>query len=502
MSYLAKYFAHPIKWTADRFEEFFGTYQEREQTHHVQLGVQKDGRIIAFVDTYYQDNGAYPGSGVLVAHNTARNLTGPYRIPNFAFHCYTVMTNKVPQAPYRGAGRPQGHFIIERMLDLAADELNMDRASIRMKNLVQSHDFPYATGFPGVIYDSGDYSRTFQDLLDIIDVNRFRLHQEQSRAESVRLGLGLANYVEISAGFGFEGVHLRLAANGKIELATGASTQGQGHRTALAQIAADALDVTTDQIVVSEGNTSRIGKGIGTFGSRTIIMVGNAVAVAAQEFLDKARKAAAEFLDVRVENVLYHRGNFFLAKSEQKSLTWALVATELQKSSRSMPEHEYYFDSNTAAYGFGSHGIIVEVKEKTAEVRIERYVVVHDGGVIVNPLLANGQIMGGVVQGLGSALYEEMRFNEDGQPLTTSFMDYHLPGAAKAPDIEIHHQNYRAPGNPGGYKGIGEAGIIPSQAVILSAVEDAFHDKKLKLSYAPITSGRLFQALYRQEAKL
>ncbi len=502
VSYLAKYFAHPIKWSGDRFEEFLGTYQEREQTHHVQLGIKNDGRIVAFVDTYYQDNGAYPGGGVLVAHNTARNLMGPYRIPHFAIHCYTVMTNKVPQTPYRGAGRPQGHYIIERIMDRAADELGMDRIAIRMKNLVRPQDFPYATGFPGVVYDSGDYPQTFQDLLDIVDVSAFRVRQQQARAQGIRLGLGLANYVEISAGFGFEGVHFRLAADGRIELATGATGQGQGHRTALAQIAADTFEMPLEQIAVVEGDTRRIDKGIGTFGSRTVIMAGNAIVIGGQEFLEKAREAAAKILDVKTTDVVYHQGTFSAPGTSAKSLDWTLLASELQRASHSMPAHEYYFYSNTATYGFGCHGVIVEVNEKTSEIRIPRYVVVHDGGVVVNPLLANGQVIGGVVQGLGSALYEEMRFNENGQPITTSFLAYHLPGAVSVPDIEIHHRNYRAPGNPGGYKGVGEAGIIPSQAVILSAVEDAFRDQGLRLNYAPITPGRLFHAMHREEAKL
>lgn len=496
VSFFAKQFRNPVKWAGDRFEEFFGTYQEREQTHHVQLGLAQDGTIVALVDTFYQDNGAYPGGGMMVAQNTGRNIPGPYRIPSFAIDGYTVMTNKVPQAPYRGAGRPQGHYIIERMLDRAADQLGFDRAELRLRNLVRPGDFPYKTGISGVTLDSGDYPKVFHELLDMMNLPEFRRQQEEARKQGVRLGIGLANCVEISAGFGFEGVRLKLEPGGRILLTTGATNQGQGHRTALAQIAADTLGVPLDQVTVIEGDTGRIEKSIGTFGSRTIIMAGNAIPLTSRGFVDKARERAADILEAHVEDVQYENGQFFVKGVPSVSLDWERIANEMPDGS--ILQHEDYFSSNSSTFGFGSHGVIVAVDEATRNVHIERYVILHDSGKVVNPLLANGQVIGGTVQGLGSAMYEEMLFSPDGQPLTTSFLDYRLPAAAEMPDFEIHHRDYPAPTNPDGYKGVGEAGIIPSQAIMLSAVEDAFSDRQLALDYAPITPGRLFQELQKR----
>ncbi len=494
VTYCAVHFQRPIKWAGDRFEEFLSTYQEREQIHHVELGINRDGTLVALVDTYYQDNGAYPGGGMIVSRTTARNLPGPYRIPHLAINGAAVLTNKVPQAPYRGAGRPQGHYIIERMLDRAAEELGMDRIEIRRKNLVRPDELPYRTGIPDAMYDSGDFPQAFQDLLEAIDLSAFRKRQAAARQDGIRLGLGVANYVEVSAGFGFEGVRLRLLEDGQVLLSTGATGQGQGHRTALAQIAADTLQLPLDRITVVEGDTDQIQKGIGTFGSRTMIMAGNAARVAGEGFIAKAKDWAARALEAHVDDIIFQDGRFSVQGVPSVSLDWAELARKIAPSGE-MLIHEDYFGSGTPTYGFGSHGMIVRVDERTADIRIERYVIVHDGGTIVNPLLANGQVIGGTVQGLGSALYEEMIYSEDGQPLTTSFLDYRLPGAVESPDIEIHHRDYPAPSNPAGYKGVGEAGIIPSQAIVLSAVEDAFQDRGLKLDFAPVTPGRLFQAL-------
>ncbi|NMP21738.1 xanthine dehydrogenase family protein molybdopterin-binding subunit [Sulfobacillus sp. DSM 109850] len=491
----AVHFNNPVKWAGDRFEEFLGTYQEREQVHEVALGINQDGTLVALVDTYYQDNGAYPGGGMIVARTTARNLPGPYRIPNLFIDGRTVLTNKVPQAPYRGAGRPQGHYIIERMLDRAADTLGLDRIAIRMKNLIRPNDLPYAIGIPDVVYDSGDFPGAFHDLLEIVDVEAFRQRQQEARQQGIRLGLGIANYVEVSAGFGFEGVKMELLPGGRIRLSTGATGQGQGHRTALAQIAADTLGLAIDQVEVVEGDTGGIAKGIGTFGSRTIIMAGNATKKAGDGLIAKAKEAAARILEAHADDLTFAEGQFHVEGVPSVALGWSQIAERLQELGEPPLTHEDMFGSNTPTYGFGSHALIVRVDEKTADIKIERYVIVHDGGAIVNPLLANGQVIGGTVQGLGSALYEEMIYNEDGQPLTTSFLDYRLPGAKESPDIEIHHRDYPAPSNPSGYKGVGEAGIIPSQAIALSAVEDAFHDLGLRLDYAPITPGRLYQAL-------
>ncbi|MCY0898897.1 MAG: xanthine dehydrogenase family protein molybdopterin-binding subunit [Firmicutes bacterium] len=492
VTYFARHWGHPVKWTGDRFEEFLGTYQEREQTHHATLGVKKDGTIVALVDTYYQDNGAFPGGGIMVSRNTARNLMGPYRIPHFAIDGYTVLTNKVPQAPYRGAGRPQGHYVIERLLDRAADTLGLDRAEIRLRNLVRPEDLPYDTGIPDLVYDSGNYPEVFRDLLDLVDLPAFRREQAEARQRGVRLGLGLAAYVEISAGFGFEGARLVLSDNGTVTLYTGATNQGQGHRTSLAQILADTLGLGLEDITVVEGDTAGIPRGIGTFGSRTMIMAGNATHMAGERLIEAAKPWAAELLEAHRDDIVFDAGHFFVKGVPSRSVNWRDLTERLKAAGSAPLTGEEYFSSNVATYGFGAHAVIVEIDEATLQLRIQRYLIVHDSGTVVNPLLTNGQVIGGTIQGLGSALWEEMQFNEDGQPLTTSFLDYLLPAAVESPEIEIHHRDYRAPGNPFGFKGVGEAGIIPSQAVILAAVEDAYRDIQLRLDYAPVTPKRLF----------
>lgn len=497
--YFAKHFGQAIKWQGDRFEEFLSTYQEREQIHQVQIGVTRDGSLVGLTDTFYQDQGAFPAGGAIVLHTTLNNLTGPYRVPHVAIYGATVCTNKVPQAPYRGAGRPQGHYVIERMLDRAADQLGMDRIAIREKNLITPPDLPYEA-LPHVVLDSGDYPSIFKALVDEMHVEDFRVQQAQRRAQGTRLGLGVANYVEVSGGFGFEGARMTLQADGRIQVATGATGQGQGHRTALAQIAADMLQVPMAAIDVIEGDSDQIERGIGTFGSRTMIMAGNATDHAGRGLIAEAKGVAAELLEAHADDIIFDQGRFFVSGVPSRSLSWRSLAEQWEK--RAMPpiSHEEYFQSSRPSFGFGTHAAIVSVDEDTGQIVIHRYVVFHDAGTLVNPLLADGQVMGGVVQGLGSAITEEMRYSSDGQPLTTSFMDYRLPGTKESPPMEIHHVNFPAPGNDKGYKGVGEAGIIPVQALLLSAVEDAFSDRHLQLSETPITPHRLYQALHEKEA--
>lgn len=495
VSYLAYLLQRPIRWIGDRFEEFLSTYQEREQIHDVQLGVTHTGEIVALVDTFYQDNGAYPAGGPLVTNTTARNLIGPYRIPHFAIDGHTVLTNKVPQAPYRGAGRPQGHYVIERMLDRAADKLGIDRAEIRLRNLLTPADLPYDTGLPQVVYDSGDYRGGFEKLLAFLNYPALR----ETAADGQRIGIGLANYVEISGGFAFEGARIRLTTAGRIEILTGAATQGQGHRTALAQIAADRLQVPLESIRVIEGDTGEIAKGIGTFGSRTMIFAGNATRIATDDFIQQAKKAVAEKLEAHAADIHLGPQGFFVGGVPGLTVSWTELATWLVSRQKPLPEAEHYFSSNTPTFGYGAHALVVQVDPATYQVSIRQYVILHDGGVIINPLLTDGQVIGAAVQGLGSALWEEMIYGDDGQPLTTTFLDYHLPGAVESPDITILHENYPAPSNPLGFKGVGEAGIIPSQTLVLSAVEDAFRDLGLALNRAPVTPRRLFEAVSRAQ---
>lgn len=489
-------FQRPVKWTGDRFEEFLATTHEREQVHHAKLGLTQSGRIVALEDIYYQDNGAYPNRGGIPFHHTVDNLIGPYDIPNVSIAGHMMLTNKVPQAPYRGAGRPQGHFVIERLMDRAAAALDMDRSEIRMKNLYTGGSVSGTGNF-----DSGDFRATFQTLLNQVDYTHREERRSQALAEGRYVGLGIANAVEISGGFGFEGAHLTLLEDGRVQLATGAVAHGQGHRTALAQIVADALDIRFEQIVVQEGDTRHIGRGIGTFASRTAIMAGNAAREGSQQFLAKLKNLAAERLEADSADIVWENGQFFVRGVPAHAVTLQDLAAYAKSNGQDAVAVEHYYQSKGAAYGFGSHAVTVEVDRATGGVRVMDYCIVHDGGRIINPLLADGQVIGGTVQGLGTALLEEMIYDETGQPLTTSFLDYQLPGAVESPDITIVHANFPAPGNPEGIKGVGEAGIIPSQAVVLSAIEDALKPLGVTLNHAPVTPKRLFQALEKRPAR-
>ena len=490
VSWLAYHMQRPIKWSGDRFEEFLATTHEREQVHHAKLGVTRSGHIVALTDVFYQDNGAYPNRGGIPFHHTVENLVGPYVIPHTAITGYMMLTSKVPQAPYRGAGRPQGHFVIERLLDRAADALGMDRADIRRKNLYRvSHDSSHPN------YDSGDYQKAFETLLDHVRYRQFRAEQEQAWAEKRYLGLGVASYVEIAGGGGFEGARLTLLDDGRVELATGAVSHGQGHRTALTQLLSDRLSVAFEDVVVREGDTTALTRGLGTFGSRTILMAGNAVELVAPRFLAQLKTLAAARLEAHADDVVWEHGRFSVQGVPSMALSLADLAHYAREAGVAPVVDEDYYQTRSASYGFGCHAMTVQVDPRTADIRILDYVVVHDGGLIINPLLADGQVVGGLVQGLGSALLEELMYDEAGQLLTTSYMDYVLPGACDAPDITVIHQNFPAPGNPAGFKGLGEAGIIPVQAVVLSAVEDALRPFRLQLNHAPITRQRLFAAL-------
>ncbi|MCY0877525.1 MAG: xanthine dehydrogenase family protein molybdopterin-binding subunit [Firmicutes bacterium] len=495
-TWAAFHFRRSVKWVGDRFEEFLATTQEREQVHYAKLGVARTGRIVALVDTFYQDNGAYPNRGHIPFHHTAENLLGPYAIPHVAIEGHMVLTSKVPQAPYRGAGRPQGHFVIERLLDRAADALGMDRADIRLANLYGTPGVPKPAN-----YDNGAYAKTFQTLLETIGYRDLREKQTAWRQTGRYLGIGVASSVEISGGQGFEGARFTLRENGTVAVATGAVAHGQGHRTALAQIAADALALPMEQVWVEEGDTGAVARGIGTFGSRTMMAAGNAVHRGGRQFAEMLRALAAEMLEASPLDLSQEGERYFVRGVPAKVVTLAELAAYVKRQGRPPLVHEEDFPSKSPAYGFGAHAALVEVDPDTARVKVLDYTVVHDGGTVINPLTATGQVMGGVVQGLGTALWEEMRYDSEGQPLTTTFLDYHLPSIAEMPDMQIVHISYPAPHNPMGIKGVGEAGIIPTQAVILSAIEDALAPWGVRLDHAPVTAGRLFDVLNTVQAR-
>ncbi len=492
-AYLSCQLSVPVKWQGDRSEEFISTNQERDQWHHARIGVKKNGQIVAVSDEFFQDQGAYTPAGIIVADTTAICIPGPYRVPNFAVTGHVVLTNKVPVGPYRGAGRPQGTFVMERLLDHVADTLGMDRLEIRRINLIKPEELPYQNGLPGrggpMTIPYGEFQNTMDQVATAINYDHYS-HPHDTRGPW-KLGVGIANYLEMSGGAGFEGARMRLLDDGRVEVATGASSQGQGHLTAFAQVAADRLQLPFEQIVVVEGDTSAIHRGIGTFGSRSMMMVGNATRMAAQGFRTKLLEFAAEMFEASMDDLHWENGTITVKGVPSRTISLADIATRAAQEDRALV-YEAFYDATGPAFGMGTHAVVVAVHQKTFAIEIREYQICHDGGVVVNPLLADGQTIGGTVQGLGTALFEGLVFDATGQPLNATFLDYLLPAAGEMPDFLISEREYPEPTNPEGFKGIAEGGIMPPMAAICAAVENALREFSITVDQLPVTPNYLF----------
>lgn len=491
---LAVLTGRPVKWAGDRREEFISTNQERDQIHEAAIGVKRDGTIVAVVDDFIQDNGAYTASALIVPSTTANCIPGPYRVPHLDVVGRVVLTNKVPIGPYRGAGRPQATFVMERLLDAAADALGVDRVEIRRRNLIRPVDQPWNPGIaargPGQPYDPGDYPACMEAALAAFP--------RREPVGGLKLGVGLANYLEVSAGMGFEGAHYLLAPDGRVRIATGAASQGQGHEVTLAQIAADRLGVPMDAIDVVEADTGLIGRGVGTFGSRTTVMAGNAVAEGAPLFRQALLEASSSYLEAHVDDLIFRGDAMEVAVRGVPGRTMSLAQLAARRATDGLDPVavEHYFEGSRAAHTMGTHMVRVAVDPATGQVKLLDYVIAHDAGVMVNPLLVAGQTLGGTVQALGQALFEELELSEDGQPLNTSFLDYSIPAATDFPRMTLlAEQQYPSVSNPEGFKGIAEGGVMPPMAAVLAAVEDALGAGRVKLDGIPITPERVLKAV-------
>ncbi|MDA8195146.1 MAG: xanthine dehydrogenase family protein molybdopterin-binding subunit [Thermaerobacter sp.] len=499
-AYCAMRWGRPVKWMGDRREEFISTNQERDQWHEAALGVTRDGRIVAVVDDFIQDQGAYLPSGILVADTTAISIPGPYKIPHFEAVGDTIYTNKVSVGPYRGAGRPQGTFVMERLLDRAADALGMDRVEIRRRNLVRPEDMPYRNGLVArgraMTQESGDYIACLDAV--VRDLRSMRVDAPAGWLT----GLGIANYLEMSAGAGYEGAVMRLLDNGQVEVNLGVSFQGQGHETTFSQIAADRLQIPLEQVAVREGDTDAIARGIGTFGSRAVMMAGNAIGLAAAAFRRQAMAEAAAMLEAAVEDVEWQAGTMAVAGVPARAVSLGDLAAHLGRQNRMLRVEEYY-EASGAAFGMGTHGVRVAIDPETLLVRIIGYQIRHDAGTVVNPLLADGQTIGATVQGLGTALFEELLFDGDsGQPINASLLDYLLPSADVMPDIAVSEQPHPDPNNPEGFKGLAEGGIMPPMAALCAAIEEALRPHRIVLDTIPVTPSDLFRALETDQDRI
>src|SRR5580698_447239 len=498
----------PVKWIEDRLEHFFATTQERGQTHDAEMALSRDGQILGIKDTFLHDTGAYNPYGLTVPINSQCTLLGPYVVPNYDSTFTQVFTNLTLVTPYRGAGRQHGVFVMERLLDFAANELDIDPAEIRRRNLIPPDAFPYSNeiiyqDFTALEYDSGNYQPILDKALDMIGYQKF-LAEEQPRlrAQGRNVGIGIACYVE-GTGIGpYEGAKVQVQVNGKVSVATGIGTQGQGHFTSFAQIAADQLGVDVTDVDVVTGDTDQFYWGAGTFASRGAVVAGNAVNEASRVVRKKALKLAAEHFECAEEDLEIADGKVTIVGVPGKSVklgALALKANPMRGAVRPGTEpgleSTQYFGPPGGATASGVHAMIVEVDPQTFMLNVLKYVVVHDCGTIINPLILAGQIHGGVAQGVGNAFYEQLVFDEEGQLLNASLADYLLPTSLEAPRTEIGHTVTLSPLNPMGIKGAGEAGAIPAGPLFAQAIEDALDLKGrgVDLLEIPLSPSRLFE---------
>jgi aerobic carbon-monoxide dehydrogenase large subunit len=496
--WLAMRLGRPVRWLEERTEHMLTATQERTQHHEVTVGFDADGRLVALRDHFIHDTGAYTPRGLVVPLLTASMLTGPYVVPNIEVTFESVYTHRVPVTPYRGAGQPQAVFVIERVLDLIARETGRDRAAVRLANLVRPDAMPYDVGLVNyrnsgnVVLDSGDYPAVLRRVLEVSDYERLMKENAAARCAGRRLGVGVACYVELTGVGPFESAAARVDPAGRITVFTGVTSQGQGLETTLAQVAAEELGVTPDDITVINGDTAGIGQGIGTFASRAAVVGGSAVALAARDLRARALRVAAHVLGVP-EDEVEQTGPVFVHRCRPEHrvdlarlAAVAAVTTAAQGVEPGL-DVTRYFQPPDITYSSGTQVALVEVDPDSGQVTLLGHWICHDSGRLINPLIVEGQIAGAAALGIGSALFEDVRYDTEGQPLAGSFMDYALPRSTDIPAFHIEHLQTLSALNPLGLKGVGESGALPVPAVLASAIEDALAGHGIVVRQMPLT---------------
>ncbi|QYJ02883.1 xanthine dehydrogenase family protein molybdopterin-binding subunit [Nocardioides panacisoli] len=518
----ARTLGRPVKFTEDRREHFISSAHERGQDHHVQVGFDDDGRVLGLSVRFWHDHGAYTPYGLIVPIITSTQLLGPYKPGSYEVTFDSLYTNTVIVTPYRGAGRPQGVYVMERTMDAIAQRLGKDRTEVRAANFIQPDEFPYDHGMTfqdgrPLIYDSGDYPGLLTKLKDLVGWDDFESYRDNARAEGRRVGVGLACYVEGTGVGPYEGAHIQVETSGRVKVAIGLTSQGQGHQTAFAQIVAEELGVPFEDVELVSGDTRGMPYAVGTFASRAAVMSGSAVALTARMVREKALRIAAEALECSVDDLDINDGVIGVKGAPDSTIALGTVAvlsnplryafdeasqaaTQFSVGDPGKPpvaeddepglEGRDFYSPERSTFAAGMHAVIVETDPETAEISILKYAVVHDCGTLINPMIVQGQIHGGVAQGVGGALYERMEYDESGQLVNASFMDFLMPYVTEVPtSIEIDHLETPSPLNPLGIKGAGEAGVIPSSALFASAIEDA---EGFPITSMPISPSELF----------
>ena len=515
--YLAMKLGRPVKWVETRRENMLATIHGRGQIDYIEIALAKDGRILGLRVRVIADVGAYLQMlTALMPTLTAILVPGCYKMPAYSFELKEVFTNKMATDAYRGAGRPEASYIIERAMDLAAAELKMDPVDIRRRNFIQPANFPYTTR-TALVYDSGNYDKALKKALDLVGYKQLRKKQAAMRKQGKLLGIGLSTYVEIcgmgparafAAGGGWESAAVRVEPSAKVTVLSGSSPHGQGEETTFAQITADVLAVPFDDVAVIHGDTRAVPHGIGTFGSRTTAVGGTAVYMSAQKVKQKMTELAAHLLEISSKNIVWKNGKIVAKSNPKKSKTFQEVVGEAYSAKNLPPGMEpgldatSYFSPQNFTYPFGTHVCVVEIDTETGEVKVVKYVAVDDCGRQINPMMVEGQVQGGIAQGIGQALYEEAVYDEYGQLRTSELMDYVVPKASQLPAYVCDRTETPTTVNPLGAKGVGEAGTIAATPAVVNAVMDALAPYGVTNLDMPLKPEKIWRVLHgkRQES--
>ncbi len=521
--YLTGHYGRPVKWNETRRENFLATTHGRDHIQYVEMAARRDGTVLGIRAKVFANMGAFlstaaPGVPTILF---GLILPGQYRIKAIGCEVHGILTNTMAVDAYRGAGRPEASFIVERMMDILASELKMDPAELRRKNFIPASEFPHAVP-TGLVYDSGNYVQALDKAMQAIGYHDLRKEQEKLRKEGKLVGIGISSYIEVSGlgpskvvrstGFGlglWESATVRVHPTGKVSVFTGGNPHGQGEETTFAQLAADELQVPIEDVEVFHGDTGMIPFGMGTYGSRTTVVAGGAIAISCRKIVDKARKIAAHLLGVPEIDILFEGGKFHPAGDMDHFRTMADVALaaygaggdEVPDGMEPGLENTSFFDPENFVYPFGTHICYVEVDPETYKIRIKRYVAVDDCGKQINPMIVEGQIHGGIAQGLAQALYEESVFDSTGTLLTASLSDYAMPTAVEMPSIESYFTETPSPHNPIGVKGVGEAGTIAAPSAVVNAVMDALSPLGIRHIDMPLKPEKIWKAVMASKQK-
>jgi aerobic carbon-monoxide dehydrogenase large subunit len=511
----------PVKWIEDRHEHFLATVHAREQVHDVEVAARNDGTILGVRDRMVANIGAYCSNvGVGPVSLGMEMLPGPYRVPNYPADVIGVVTNKVPAGAYRGFGMTQSTFVMERIVDMVARRLEIDPAEVRRRNLIPADELPYTT-VTGMRYDSGDYPRALERALEIVDYEEWRATQASLRAEGRYVGIGIGSYVE-AAGFapsrvlgdlgfaisGYEPATLKMDAQGKVTLSTSISSQGQSHQTTLAQVCASALGVRFEDVRVVQGDTATTPyASAGAIASRGAPIAGGATLLVGRKLREKLVQVAAHLFEAAPEDVEIEESQAFVRGSPTRSIPIqqaaeaALLGHDLPHGMTPGLEEQVVYDPEALTFPYATHVAVVEVDPTTGAVTFLRYAVVHDCGTMINPTVVEGQVLGGLAQGIGGALLEELVYANDGQLVTTSLMDYLLPSAPDIPPVDLEHYETPSPTNPAGIKGMGEGGAIGPPSAIGNAIADALTPFGVEVTETPLGPSKIWSLIEDAKAK-